>query len=84
VLGQHAADRLDPEPGLVAGDEPHECACGRPSSGSTPESWSPVHVSPDTITIQIGADDIRTVRRTTDQPVRNLKAQRSRKTANVS
>jgi transposase InsO family protein len=43
-----------------------------------------VRVSPDTITVEIGADDIRTVRRTTDQPVRNLKAQRSRKTANVS
>jgi transposase InsO family protein len=43
-----------------------------------------VRVSPDTITIEIGADDIRTVRRTTDQPVRNLQAQRSRKTANVS
>jgi transposase InsO family protein len=43
-----------------------------------------VRVSPATITIEIGADDIRTVRRTTDQPVRNLKAQRSRKTANVS
>ena len=41
-------------------------------------------VSPETITIEIGADDIRTVRRTTDQPVRNLQAQRSRKTANVS
>jgi transposase InsO family protein len=43
-----------------------------------------VRVSPDTVTIEIAADDIRTVRRTTDQPVRKLKAQRSRKTANVS
>jgi transposase len=43
-----------------------------------------VHVSPKTITIEIGADDIRTVQRTTDQPVRNLKAQRSRKAAKVS
>jgi transposase InsO family protein len=43
-----------------------------------------IRVSPQTITIEIGADDIRTVRRTTDQPVRNLRAQRSRKTANVS
>jgi hypothetical protein len=42
-----------------------------------------VRVSPDTITIEIGAHDIRTIRRTTDQPVRNLQAQRSRKTANV-
>ena len=28
VLGQHAADRLDPEPGLVLADEPHETAAG--------------------------------------------------------
>ena len=43
-----------------------------------------VHVAPDTITIEIGGDDIRTVRRTTAQPVRNLQAQRPRKAANVS
>ena len=43
-----------------------------------------VHVAADTITIDLASDDIRTVRRTTDQPVRNLQAQRSRKTANVS
>ena len=43
-----------------------------------------VRISPATITIEIGADDIRTVRRTTDQPVRALRAQRSRKTAKVS
>jgi hypothetical protein len=43
-----------------------------------------VRVAADTVTIEIGADDIRTVRRITDQPVRNLKAQRSRKTAKVS
>jgi transposase InsO family protein len=43
-----------------------------------------VRVAADTVTIEIGADDIRTIRRTTDQPVRNLKAQRSRKTAKVS
>ena len=41
-------------------------------------------VTADTITIEIGADDIRTIRRTTSQPVRNLRAQRSRKAANVS
>ena len=41
-------------------------------------------VTAGTITIEIGADDIRTIRRTTSQPVRNLKAQRSRKAANVS
>jgi len=43
-----------------------------------------VHVSPATLTIEIGADDIRTVQRTTSQPVRTLKAQRSRKTGKVS
>jgi transposase InsO family protein len=43
-----------------------------------------VHVSPATLTIEIGADDIRTVQRTTSQPVRTLKAQRSRKTTKVS
>ena len=43
-----------------------------------------IRVSPQTITIEIGADDIRTIRRTTDQPVRNLQAQRPRKAANVS
>ena len=32
VLGQHAADRLDPEPFLVLADEPQECDCGRPGS----------------------------------------------------
>ena len=41
-------------------------------------------VTAGTITIEIGADDIRTIRRTTSQPVRNLRAQRSRKAANVS
>ncbi|MGN6172736.1 MAG: IS481 family transposase [Streptosporangiaceae bacterium] len=43
-----------------------------------------VRVSPKTITIETGADDIRTVRRTTSQPVRAFKVQRSRKTAKVS
>ena len=43
-----------------------------------------VRVSPGALTIEIGADDIRTVQRTTGQPVRNLRAQRSRKTAKVS
>ncbi len=41
-------------------------------------------VTADTITIEIGADDIRTVRRTTTQPVRSIKVQRPRKAANVS
>jgi hypothetical protein len=43
-----------------------------------------VRVTAGTITIETGADDIRTIPRTTSQPVRNLRAQRSRKTANVS
>ena len=43
-----------------------------------------VRVTADTITIEIGADDIRTVRRTTTQPVRSIKVQRPRKAANVS
>jgi transposase InsO family protein len=43
-----------------------------------------VRVTAGTITIEIGADDIRTIRRTTSQPVRNLRAQRPRKAANVS
>jgi hypothetical protein len=34
VLTQHAADRLDPEPGLMTGDEPHECVCGRSNSAA--------------------------------------------------
>jgi hypothetical protein len=34
VLTQHAADRLDPEPGFMTGDEPHECVCGRPDSAA--------------------------------------------------
>jgi len=32
MLCQHAADRLDSEPGLVLADEPHEACCGRSSS----------------------------------------------------
>jgi hypothetical protein len=41
-------------------------------------------VTADTITIEIGAGDIRTVRRTTTQPVRSIKVQRPRKAAKVS
>jgi len=43
-----------------------------------------VRVIADTLTIEADADDIRKVPRTTTQPIRNLKAQRSRKAANVS
>jgi hypothetical protein len=34
-----------------------------------------VHVAADTITIDLASDDTRTVRRTTTQPVRSIKAQ---------
>jgi transposase InsO family protein len=44
-----------------------------------------VHVSTDTITIDLGGDDTRTIRRTTTQPVRSIKAQQQpRKAAHVS
>ena len=43
-----------------------------------------VHVAADTITIDLGSDDTRTVRRTTTQPVRSIKAQQPRKAAHVS
>jgi transposase InsO family protein len=43
-----------------------------------------VHVAADTITIDLASDDTRTVRRTTTQPVRSIKAQQHRKTAHVS
>ena len=38
-----------------------------------------VHVAEHTITTDPGGDDIRTVRRTTTQPVRSIKAHRPRK-----
>ena len=37
-----------------------------------------VHVAEHTITIDLGGDDTRTVRRTTNQPVRSIKAHRPR------
>jgi len=45
-----------------------------------------VHVAEHTITTDLGGDDIRTVRRTTTQPVRSIKARRPReaRTAHVS
>ena len=45
-----------------------------------------VHVAEHTITIDLGGDDTRTVRRTTTQPVRSIKAHRPReaRTAHVS
>jgi hypothetical protein len=42
-----------------------------------------VHVAAETITIDLG-EDTRTVRRTTTQPVRSIKAHRPRKAAHVS
>ena len=43
-----------------------------------------VHVTAETITIDLGGDDTRTVRRTTTQPVRSIKAQQHRKAAHGS
>jgi hypothetical protein len=43
-----------------------------------------VHVTSQIITIDLGGDDTRTVRRTTTQPVRSIKAQQPRKAAHVS
>ena len=39
-----------------------------------------VHVADTTVTIDLGGDDIRTIRRTTTQPVRSIKAHRPRHT----
>lgn len=43
-----------------------------------------VHVAEHAITIDLCGDDIRTIRRTTTQPVRSIKAQQHRKAAHVS
>jgi hypothetical protein len=43
-----------------------------------------VHVAADTITIDLDDQDTRTVRRTTTQPVRSIKAAQPRKAAHVS
>jgi transposase InsO family protein len=43
-----------------------------------------VHVSAEVITIDLAGEDTRTVRRTTTQPVRSIKAHRPRKAAHVS
>jgi hypothetical protein len=42
-----------------------------------------VHVAAETVTIDLG-EDTRTVRRTTTQPVRSIKAAQPRKAAHVS
>jgi transposase InsO family protein len=43
-----------------------------------------VHVAAEVITIDLAGEDTRTVRRTTTQPVRSIKAHRPRKAAHVS
>jgi Integrase core domain len=43
-----------------------------------------VHVAAETISIDLGGEDTRTVRRTTTQPVRSIKAQQPRKAVHVS
>ena len=55
-------------------------ALGRIHAGRTVT----VHVAEDTMTIDLGGDDTRTIRRTTSQPVRSIKAHRPRKAAHVS
>ena len=55
-------------------------ALGRIHAGRTVT----VHVAENTMTIDLGGDDTRTIRRTTSQPVRSIKAHRPRKAAHVS
>ena len=43
-----------------------------------------VHVAENTLSIELASDDVRTVRRTTTQAVRSIKAQQPRKAAHVS
>jgi hypothetical protein len=43
-----------------------------------------VHAAADVITIDLDDHDTRTIRRTTTQPVRSIKAQQPRKAAHVS
>jgi transposase InsO family protein len=43
-----------------------------------------IHVADHTMTIDLGGDDTRTIRRTTTQAVRSIKAHRPRKAAHVS
>lgn len=40
-----------------------------------------IHVADTTLAIELGGDDVRTIRRTTTQPVRSIKAHRPRKAA---
>jgi hypothetical protein len=57
---------------MIAGQK---IALGRTHAGHTVT----VHVAEHTITIDLGGDDTRTIRRTTTQPVRSIKAHRPRK-----
>jgi hypothetical protein len=43
-----------------------------------------IHVATEVMTIDLGGDDTRVMRRTTTQPVRSSKAQQHRKAAHVS
>jgi transposase InsO family protein len=62
---------------MVAGQK---IALGRTHAGQVVT----VHVAADTITIDLDDQDSRTVRRTTTQPVRSIKAARSRREPRVS
>jgi hypothetical protein len=62
---------------MVAGQK---IALGRSCAGQVVT----VHVAAETITIDLGGEDTRTVRRTTSQAVRSIKAHRPRKAAHVS
>ena len=57
---------------MVAGQK---IALGRIHAGQV----ATVHVADHTVTVDLGGDDTRTVRRTTTQPVRSIKAHRPRK-----
>jgi hypothetical protein len=43
-----------------------------------------IRVAAEVITIDLGGEDTRTIRRTTTQPVRSIKAHQPRKAAHVS
>jgi hypothetical protein len=57
---------------MVAGQK---MALGRIHAGQVVTA----HVADHTVTVDLGGDDIRTIRRTTTQPVRSIKAHRPRK-----
>jgi hypothetical protein len=63
---------------------------GMPRQGKFDQPWWvagwSLGGSPDgpVLTIDLGGEDVRTIRRTTTQPVRSIKAHRPRKAAHVS